>query len=179
VEIGTSYSVASGNAITLLDINNVLNMSPSVSFPGGWYPPGTVIELTGTRLIFRGTPGGAPHTYNGNVTVNYDGGSQVLNVVINAVYNGPALPPNITIYPIVMPVNTPSSVKIIDLDYAVSPSLELVSGTIPASTYPMTSVGIIYMTGRPTVPGLYTGVVKISYSGVGSPQYKNFSITVE
>jgi hypothetical protein len=177
--LGTTYSVGLGNAVPIVDMSAVATLFPlSYSVSGPFPLAGTSIQLSGNRYVLVGTPTGGPGPTSGTMTVNWSGGSASDTVTVTAVYDGPAVPPNITIQPVTMAANVSASKQLMDLDYAVSPSVTVTSGSVPSGTYIGVSVGKAYVTGHPTVPGTYTGTVSISYVGLGSPQTKSFSITV-
>lgn len=179
MSLGTTYSVGLGNAVPIVDMSAVAHLFPlSYSVVGGFPLAGTSIMLSGTKYVLVGTPTGGPGPATGFMTVNWDGGSASDNVTVTAVYDGPAVPPNITVTDASMVLNTGSSKQVMDLDYAVSPSIAIVSGMTPSGTYIGISTGKAYVTGYPTVPGVYSVTVNVSYTGLGSPQTKSFTITV-
>lgn len=179
--IGTTYSVASGNAVPLLDLSAIISSYTGFSIAGGFPLAGTTVSLVGNFLVVTGTPGGGPGPVTGTITVNYGGGSQSFSVTINALSSNPGAVPTITIYPITIPLGVVSSKKLMDLGYATGPfSFTLVSGTPPSPSASIQAPGDngAYLVCNPPVAGIFTGTISVSYNGPGSPQLKNFNITV-
>jgi hypothetical protein len=180
MELGTTYSVGLGNAVRILDISAVASQLPTLNIGGGFPLAGTVVSISGNYVVVTGTPTGARGPLTGNVTVGWSGGSETKSVTITAVYTGPEVAPTITTIPLTIPLNMGQANKIVDVGDAQPPvSITVASGSLPHGTSIQRPNGTHgYLFGAPTQLGNFTGTLSISYSGVGSPQTKSFSITV-